>query len=244
MNSQYFVFAVLAFTQALPLAFARSDEVSTSVKRPFSVSCDTEGNPTEASISQATDESFSEIEELDKLTQLAILDSKLSPMAFAEIAKCDSLRTLILFGTEVDDAAMIHISTMKLEVLYDIRGEKLTGKGLALLKKMASLEVLRIGNCNTRSGDFTFLKDLTNLRILAITEDTFGDADAESIPRAALRNLNLQSPAVTPAVIDKFTAFPTLGILSLNPDKFDESHEKLLRAKLPGVVIDIRRTKP
>ncbi len=245
MKSQYILFAVIFFAQALPLGFVRSDEVSSRVKKLFYLSSDAEGNPTEASITQATDESFSEIGRLDKLTQLAILDSNLSPMAFAEIAKCESLKTLILFGTEVDDADMVHISSMKcLKDLYDVRGKKLTGKGLSLLKKLSLLEVLRIGDCDARSGDFAFLQDLTNVRILAITEDAFKDSDAESISPAAIRNLNLQNSAITPALIDQLKEYPNLGVLSLSPEKFDEVQEKQLRFELPGVVIDIRRTKP
>ena len=197
------------------------------------------------------------------LRSLALSTSFFSNRALKEISHMEKLEVLDLSGTNVDDEGLKQLAQLKhLKTLYLKGREKITNKGLAnfaplsnletlnlskdtwitgvglgAIASLPSLRILRLDKSDIKDDDLVRIKELKNLKLLALRDTRIGDKGVDHLLNTQIQQLDLENTKITDKSLQSLVqmhALKELGLLGchLSGEAVDE-----LRTHRPDVTI-------
>lgn len=180
------------------------------------------------------DEHLRLLNAFEKLSELTLVDSRVTDAGMNEIAQCVNLTRLDVRGTVVTDAGLKEIAKLKKLKILGLVRTRITDAGLAELSGLKDLRQIYLANTNitdTGAHELVKLKELNYLGVIGtkITEVGFEELSQLS----NLKTLFVGGASVTEASVEQFVKFKNLAVLSLGNSRITEAGLQKIKAALP-----------
>ncbi|WP_419194974.1 leucine-rich repeat domain-containing protein [Novipirellula herctigrandis] len=152
------------------------------------------------------------------IVRIALSQSDVTDDDLSIIASAEQLRKLDLYGTNISDAGLIHVSKLRnLESLNLGFCNRLTNRSMDSIVKLRRLKYLNLGFCRRISDDaFQQLAALTELETLNLSLTSASDNSLKHIAMLKkLDALDLDGTTTTNEGLKPLIAFPKLRSLRL-----------------------------
>lgn len=100
------------------------------------------------------------LQQLRKLEQLSLLDTRITDAGLADVARLTTLKHLTLTGAPISDRGLVH------------------------LRRLTNLEILELARTGVTDNGLKHLTDLTRLQFLSLAETHVTDAGIDELGRA------------------------------------------------------------
>lgn len=149
---------------------------------------------------------------------------------FKSLAALKNLRSLILWGSPVTDAAVTELATLENLTSLSVGGKNITDAGVKSLKPLTKLTSLKLTFAHVTDAGVAHLADLRNLSTVGLSNTKATDAGAKQLAAMKrLTELDVSYTALTDAGVKDVATLPNLT--SLNLEKTGATDEGVKRLK-------------
>lgn len=180
------------------------------------------------------DEQLRLLKPFQKLSELTLIDSRVTDAGMKDVARCVNLTRLDLKGTAITDVGLNEIAKLKKLKTLSLVRTRISDTGLVELAGLKELRQLYLANTNTTDDGARTLVNITELTHLGVIGTKITAAGfAELSKHGNLKTLLVGGARITEDCVEQFMKFKNLAELNVGNSRITEAGLQKIKAALP-----------